>query len=73
MEQISALTNFGATTVREVIRRVALSSVENMAEIFMALLTTEEEWLEVSAEFETRTCMPNCIGSIGNLLLKLMM
>ena len=44
---------------------VARSIIQEMEPIFMHIPETEREWLEVAAEFETRTCLPNCLGSIG--------
>ena len=67
MKQIAAITNYGASTVKSVICKVASAIIENMEDIFLTTQTCEYEWLEVAADFESRTCMPNCIGSIGKL------
>ena len=65
MEQIAAITNYGSSTVKSAICKVASAIIENMEDIFLTTPTCEDEWLEVAADFESRTCMPNCIVEVS--------
>lgn len=67
MKQISAITNYGYSTIQNAIKRVTKAVIDSMEGIFLSLPDSEEDWMHIAADFETDTKLPNCLGAIGDV------
>lgn len=65
MKQIGAITNYGDTTIRTSLHRVTQAIISSMEGIFLSMPDSEEDWKNIALDFEKDTCLPNCLGAIG--------